>query len=686
MISKVYLENWKTHRKSNFEFGKGTNVLVGLIGSGKSSVMDGICFALYGTFPALNARRINLSEVIMAKPTEMDNALVKVDFDYNGKDYSVERIVRRKGTNEAKLYCNNRFIAGPKATDVTKRVEGITEVNYDLFARAVYSEQNQIDYFLRLNPSQRKEQFDDLLQINRYEKARSSAVALANRIKKNVEDRKKILEEQKAAISGREMKEQKERLAKKKKEIKEIEDRIAREKKGLANAGEEIKRLEESWKKFNLFREQLIKTKSRGEEIARNVKETEGEIGGKSIEEINKEEKLIGIEINKLEERIKELKAEGEKIQNSINKLVQNTGINKGKTERLEKLLNQLAETDADCPVCRRPLSEHTKEGLIKENKAEIERLLEENEKLEKEKWNAEKESEKVIGGIEGLERNIENNKEKRLLLHELISKASAIERQRKELDKLDTEKKKVEKEIEQLHFDEKKFERQKTEFIEAKARIDSLEKTLETERELIVEIRQNLERMQKEEERILEQQETIGHLERIVEKLAIFTNALIATQAELRVSLISTINEAMDDIWNRIYPYEDYVSTKIDVQNGNYEVMVKERSGRWVRVEGILSGGERSAAAIALRIAVSLVLTQNLGWLVLDEPTHNLDRGSIAELSRMMKLHMPELVEQIFIITHDPLMEKAASSSLYVLERDKAKDSPTTVITRPVD
>ena len=39
-------------------------------------------------------------------------------------------------------------------------------LNYDLFSRAVYSEQNQIDYFLKLTASQRKEKFDELLEIN----------------------------------------------------------------------------------------------------------------------------------------------------------------------------------------------------------------------------------------------------------------------------------------------------------------------------------------------------------------------------------------------------------------------------------------------------------------------------------------------------------------------------------------
>ena len=164
-----------------------------------------------------------------------------------------------------------------------------------------------------------------------------------------------------------------------------------------------------------------------------------------------------------------------------------------------------------------------------------------------------------------------------------------------------------------------------------------------------------------------------------IAQKTAIFVNALKETQAELRNSLINSVNEAMHDIWQNIYPYGDFESTKIEIDElGNYEILVKQKDGPWNRVEGILSGGERSCVALAIRIAVSLVLTQNLSWLILDEPTHNLDSNTVARLSQMMKNHLPELVEQIFIITHDKEMELAANGSLYFLERDKDSNSPT--------
>ena len=65
MITPLRLKNFKSHANSEFKFGPGTNVLVGPMGSGKSSVMDAICIGLFGTCPAIQSRRIKLEDVIM---------------------------------------------------------------------------------------------------------------------------------------------------------------------------------------------------------------------------------------------------------------------------------------------------------------------------------------------------------------------------------------------------------------------------------------------------------------------------------------------------------------------------------------------------------------------------------------------------------------------------------------------
>ncbi|MCK4883389.1 MAG: hypothetical protein KAS30_00830, partial [Candidatus Diapherotrites archaeon] len=236
------------------------------------------------------------------------------------------------------------------------------------------------------------------------------------------------------------------------------------------------------------------------------------------------------------------------------------------------------------------------------------------------------------------------------------------------------------------VDFDEKELLNKRKNAIEAKAFAESVKKEIEANCRLVKEMKTGIERIEKTKKQIGEWEEKIKILESSSEKMGFFVNSLTAAQSELREMLIATINEAMHDIWQRIYPYKDYVSAKMDVEKGSYELKAKEKGGNWVRVEGILSGGERSAAAICIRIAFSLVLTRNLSWLILDEPTHNLDSNAVETLGKMMQLHLPSIVEQVFVITHNDEMKKAASASLSILEREKDEDAATKPILAPIE
>ncbi len=108
--------------------------------------------------------------------------------------------------------------------------------------------------------------------------------------------------------------------------------------------------------------------------------------------------------------------------------------------------------------------------------------------------------------------------------------------------------------------------------------------------------------------------------------------------------------------------------------------LQLSDRDGNWIPVEGVTSGGEQTCACLTLRIAFAVVLTPALSWLVLDEPTHNLDFEGIRELAIALRERIPELVKQLLLITHEERMESAVSGFLYRFYRDKNSDEPTRV------
>ena len=191
MIQKLILENWRSHSHSELEFDKGTNVIVGTMGAGKTSVTDAICFAFFGTFPSLQSRKIKLDEIIKNKPNQEQKTKVMLYFKIKDEEYSIKREIELgKGTTVSELRKEGLLIEGPQNQRTTERITKLLQVDYELFSRAVYAEQNNIDYFLEIPKSQRKQKIDELLRISKFENARKNLNTLTNRLNERIKEKK----------------------------------------------------------------------------------------------------------------------------------------------------------------------------------------------------------------------------------------------------------------------------------------------------------------------------------------------------------------------------------------------------------------------------------------------------------------------------------------------------------------
>ena len=85
-------------------------------------------------------------------------------------------------------------------------------------------------------------------------------------------------------------------------------------------------------------------------------------------------------------------------------------------------------------------------------------------------------------------------------------------------------------------------------------------------------------------------------------------------------------------------------------------------------------SGGERTIAALTLRVALSLAVAPHIGILILDEPTHNLDDRAVEALKRSLEEAdlLPFKEGQFFIITHD---ERLADIEGHVIRVERKKE-----------
>jgi len=208
--------------------------------------------------------------------------------------------------------------------------------------------------------------------------------------------------------------------------------------------------------------------------------------------------------------------------------------------------------------------------------------------------------------------------------------------------------------------------------------KINSITRLLTEYKNQLEYVERDIQRQKEELKRIEEQISTAQKKEEIKNALEKMESALAGTQEVVRNARIMAINKVLNIVWREIYVGGDIPEIRMRPTQSDYVLEVKRKSGHWIPVTN-LSGGEFYDAAIALRIAISAIKNRKLGWLLLDEPTHNLDSDSAQALALFLnKLPETGLFKQIIVITHDETFRTAATGTTYIFSRDKAKGSPT--------
>ena len=138
--------------------GIPNTLVVGENGSGKSTILDALCFALFGK-PFRTINKPQLVNSINGK-----ECVVEVTLDTNNKNY---RIVRGIKPNVFEIYCNGELINQEAASrDYQEYLEKyILKLNYKSFTQIVILGSASFTPFMQLSASDRRAIIEDLLDI-----------------------------------------------------------------------------------------------------------------------------------------------------------------------------------------------------------------------------------------------------------------------------------------------------------------------------------------------------------------------------------------------------------------------------------------------------------------------------------------------------------------------------------------
>ena len=135
-----------------------STLILGANGSGKSTMLDALCFSLFGK-PFRNINKPQLVNSINQK-----NAVVEVEFDAGNKSY---RIVRGMKPNIFEIYCNGKLLNQDAAVkDYQETLEKvILKLNYKSFTQIVILGSASFTPFMQLSAADRRSIIEDLLDI-----------------------------------------------------------------------------------------------------------------------------------------------------------------------------------------------------------------------------------------------------------------------------------------------------------------------------------------------------------------------------------------------------------------------------------------------------------------------------------------------------------------------------------------
>ncbi|MBU0586788.1 SMC family ATPase, partial [Candidatus Micrarchaeota archaeon] len=454
--------------------------------------------------------------------------------------------------------------------------------------------------------------------------------------------------------------------------------------------------------KYNSYSKQFGSLEMKIEESTRaeaEKKSLQNELSS-SIQNRTHEELII--ERNKMENELVDLEA-------TVKNLISSSA-------RIENSIGALSPSLSKCPVCSHQLTkdsiihvieEHRKE--IQSNKIEVERIVPLRKNLIdkliliKERI---RRTEFIIQKISMLDKSIANlveNKDKKTTLMQIMEQNKAeLTRARSNQEKFMLELKGIESEYSELEknilaakrlshlskelsdseksslllvFEESEFENKSKECEQLKLNAERVAMELSSLDSRSKSSKDILALTSSEVKTLEDLNEAINNLSVLEEELSLFRNAIIETQAELRKEVIEAINAAMNSIWPVLYPYNDYTELKITTNSKGYSFELYD--GEWRSVE-LVSGGERATVALVFRTALATVLTPNMSMLVLDEPTHNLDKEAVAVLANALQYRLPEIIEQSFVITHEEGLMGSEFASTYRLGREKSPNSST--------
>lgn len=679
-INKIILNNIRSYKNQEIEFPNGSVLLSGDVGSGKSSILLALDFALFGL------RSGSLPGGSLLRKGE-SKGFVELLFELGDKSVLIRRNLKKQGDS---IVQDSGFIEvnGERENlspiEIKDRVLTLLKYPKDLLTKSksliyrytVYTPQEEMKNILLGDKDYRLETLRKVFGIDKYKRIKNNTIIYVNHLKgirKELAGKIADLDEKTAVKNETEnsLKEIRDILNKVDEKIKDYKKLVENKDKEISLVEDKIEMLKELEKQIEVLNVEAKNKSLTKEKNSEDLVDVQNRIRGLE-KEIKNEIIVDDFEIKKYREKIAELEG---KIYERNAKL----GGIKNRIVNSEEITKNISRLDV-CPLCKQQVTkDHIKKVISDENEK-----IQENETLMKI-------VEKEIGGfgneIKILKKELENLEEKKSLVEAYKLKKKNLEEKKEFLDRLRKDNFEIEGELFNLkrNLDElsgkvKEASKAKEEYellINERDKLNAEYMKLEVEKGGREAEARSLER------RMAEIELEIKNKEKSKNELIYWTKVqdwlvdyFVELMEVIEKKILLKVHHDFDSLfqhWFNILIDNELIKIGLDEEF----TPAIEQNGHTIEYN-YLSGGEKTAAALAYRLALNQVINLLIGvietknLIILDEPT---DGFSDSQLDRMRDVLRELNVKQAIMVSHESKVESFVDNVIRINKREHVSE-----------
>ena len=691
MIKRIVLNNFLSHTDTSLEFHPGITVFVGHNGSGKSSIVDSITFALFDEHTRKSHKNLLTRGIGSGYVNNETGSYVILEFSIGPTNYRIKRQIDSQGRltsvrleqkvknsnnslnmdqNERSIY--RSIISGERkqlGESVIHKTESIMGINYTKLQIAGVIQQGEISKIIDSQPKEFKELLNNMIGLDRLDKSFINMHGVIEDFRKILREKTQGYDDNQINILIKKTKDNESRFLQSKQSLNAILIELSQKTETLKELEKQIEILEPKIAKLSEIRS-LENTLLKYFQERSNSLKTEIDKSQRMIVDIKnavrflRDKDEVFITIQMVSSELDELNSKVIQVEGEIGKL-------KGFTECAQKIQIK----DGKCPVCNSEIISLNQMFDISHINFEIHKkikekqfLLSEISKLNKEEMEFKRKEKNIISAERTLLNYDFDNGES---IDSLEHKLDDLKKDYQSLSKLQLDT------LININLSEYKLDDYSTNLIDI----------IQNMRNDVIEVDLNSYKQKK-----LTKNKLSAELVNIHNQRAILEKTIVDIQSENSEfqTLITELFSAakfisdLENIRSTVFNRDGIVSSSLRTRALN---LISTKASEYINIFNVglskvtliekpreikvlcygkrgeidtvsLSGGEKVAVSLAIRMGIAFLMgSSKIDFIVLDEPTTNLDeerrRSFVKIISNVFSKGMSPL-SQMIIITHD--------------------------------